>query len=123
MACQYLRFKDGGVAIVCSRGERREGPPCACGAPSTRLCDFPMSPKRSAPTSEQLTMFVESVRPHSRKPAESRTCDAPLCDACAKPWSPQLKVQPLEAGVLHRDEFDLCPRHHAEAQCEKKGTR
>lgn len=51
----------GKTAILCTgRGPRKR---CACGQPSTKLCDFPLSPP------EQIT--------------HKRTCDKPLCDNCA----------------------------------------
>lgn len=57
---------DGGriSGFICSRGRRQKPPPpCACGAPSTKLCDG------RVPGSNRRT----------------RACNRPLCDACAHP--------------------------------------
>ena len=55
MVCETVKTGDG-YAIVCSRG-RRKPPKCACGRPSTKLCDWPT--------------------------ANGKTCDKPLCAGCA----------------------------------------
>jgi hypothetical protein len=117
MGCDRVKLRDGSIFIVCSRGKRRgKAAPCSvCGAPSTRLCDFPLVPPRAPASAVQLGMFDEPAvqRPPAKTPS-AKTCDAPLCDRCSRPWSAALVVQPVELSTLHRDEFDLCPTHEAQ---------
>lgn len=56
MTCERVRFGDGIVGILCSRGHgsRRQ---CACGNRAAYLCDAPRG-------------------------SRGRTCDVPLCEAC-----------------------------------------
>ena len=57
MHCKIINTGKG-TAIVCGRPRPR---PCAyCGAPHTRLCDYPLD----------------------KNVAEYRTCDTPMCDRC-----------------------------------------
>lgn len=56
MTCDRVQLPGGGVAIVCSRG-RRPRPKCACGKPSSLLCDWKV---------------------------KGGTCDAPICVSCAE---------------------------------------
>lgn len=78
MACERITDGDGRVVgFICTRGRRSRPKPCVgCGKPSTRLCD---------------TRVANGAR--------SKTCDAPLCDACT--FSP-------------REGVDCCPRHRRE---------
>jgi hypothetical protein len=69
MPCAALKLEDGRTAILCSRGKRTRKCHC-CGAPAARLCDFELR--------------------------RGKSCDKPLCDACAVP-----------AG----DDRDYCPDH------------
>jgi hypothetical protein len=62
MICEHVTLPGGINAIVCGRGRRRPAL-CKCGRPSTKLCDFEIAPAI-----------------HS---AKAKTCDKPLCDACA----------------------------------------
>ena len=70
MPCKPFRSADGKiVGIVCSREPRNR--PCRfCGNPSSKLCDYPVS--------------------------NGKTCDAPLCPACA------VHIEP---------DTDYCPNH------------
>lgn len=68
MTCTALNF-GGGTAIVCGQTRIRT---CACGVAAPRLCDWRIG--------------------------GTRTCDAPLCDACT--FSP-------------REGKDLCAHHSA----------
>lgn len=62
MICRTVRVGSG-VAIVC--GSKPRVPKCRwCGAPSTKLCDFVVSPP------QQVT--------------HKKTCDAPMCYAHAR---------------------------------------
>lgn len=55
---EWIRMPDGSAAHILHSGRRpKPAPPCACGKPSTLLCDFPMGGRR--------------------------TCDKPLCAGCA----------------------------------------
>lgn len=56
MTCERVRFGDGIVGILCSRGHRPRRR-CACGVLAAYLCDAPRG-------------------------ARGRTCDLPLCEAC-----------------------------------------
>lgn len=60
MPCEFM---DG--MIICSRGSRQ--PRCRCGAPSTKLCDFPLTGEKTG-----------------------KTCDRPLCDRCTVSAGPDL---------------------------------
>lgn len=78
--CHVVRVVGGGVAIVCG-GQARSGRPCIyCGAAGRKLCDH--------------------------RNSDGRTCDAPMCVACA-------------TTVPGRNR-DYCrnhaPRHRAELQ-------
>lgn len=65
----------GGVAIVCGRFPKAK--PCsACGAPSTRLCDFPL-----------------------KGPRAGKTCDKPLCDRCAAAFGDEVDYCPPHARL------------------------
>ena len=59
MTCEWIQLPGGGTAIVKFSG-RRKPKPCACGRPSTLLCDW-----------------KTRATPH-----DIATCDAPLCDRC-----------------------------------------
>jgi hypothetical protein len=52
--CKWVKLPDGNTAILTGNFPRPKD--CACGKPSTRLCDWIIG--------------------------RGRTCDAPLCDAC-----------------------------------------
>lgn len=82
--CSTVRLPGGSAAIIC--GGRRGAKPCSCGRPSTRLCDWKLSPSE------------RTARLGTWKPRRSRTCDVPLCDTCTH--SPAL-------------DKDLCPEHAA----------
>jgi hypothetical protein len=86
MPCDFVRFRDGTTAWICSRQGRgrKPKPCCVCGRDSTRLCDHPVPSRKSG------------------------TCDAPLCDDCT---TVNTSVKHLSVDV--QDEFDLCPKHAA----------
>lgn len=63
MTCHTIKSGRGN-AIVCTRGPRTRR--CACGNPATKLCDFPMG--------------------------NGKTCDVPMCDACAFGIGPDIDV-------------------------------
>lgn len=84
MPCERIPVA-GGVAFACSRGPAR--PRCSsCGAPSTKLCDYPL-----------------------RGAKAGQTCDRQLCAACARRWTKDLAEQPTDRPVAGG--FDLCPAH------------
>ena len=59
MPCRHIDLGNGSFAIVCSRGQNAK--PCKyCGAPHTKLCDFPLT-----------------------GPKAGKTCDIPMCGKCA----------------------------------------
>jgi hypothetical protein len=60
MGCEHFILPNGAHAIVC--GRTRKTKRCACGKPSTRLCDWKIEP---------------------RAKLSSVTCDIPLCDDCS----------------------------------------
>lgn len=72
MACSTLDMGNGRVAIVCSRRHARPSRCSVCGRKATKLCDAKVGPQR--------------------------TCDAKLCDGCAR-----------ESGSS-----DFCPSHGQE---------
>jgi len=59
MPCQVTATPEGGLVFLCGRGRARTQPCDHCGQPGTRLCDRTVSQ------------------------APFRTCDRPLCAACA----------------------------------------
>ncbi len=72
MACHPLP----GGGFVCTGHSRRRSKPCACGAPSTRLCDFPLKGKKTG-----------------------KTCDAPICDRCAAAFGDEIDYCPPHAKL------------------------
>lgn len=87
MTCEHVKMPGGITAIVCSRGRRGKKPKaCAfCGKPSSLLCDF----KRRAP---EISGGVQRL--------VDKTCDKPLCVACA---------------VSVGEDLDHCPDHKPRA--------
>ena len=72
MPCQHVKIPGGGYAIICGRGKR----PIICSVChriGSKLCDWPVG--------------------------NGKTCDRPLCDACA---------------VSGGKEIDFCPSHQQE---------
>jgi hypothetical protein len=65
MPCTPIKG-DGFTGIVCSSGSRRPKKCAYCGAPSNRLCDFPLT-----------------------GPKAGQTCDVPMCYRCT--WSPRVE--------------------------------
>ena len=83
MPCKPLTDKEGRVfGFACSRGSSR--PRCKCGRPSRYLCDFPLKGRK-----------------------EGQTCDAPLCDSCAK------LIKKTAQGSVH-----YCPAHQRMSEME-----
>ena len=71
MPCNVVTLPNGGRAIVCSsRGRQR----CACGEPSTQLCDWKIPGRRSG------------------------TCDKPLCRTCTHVPAPDKDLCPTHAA-------------------------
>lgn len=77
MTCTKIALPGGGVAIVCTRGQRRK----VCGTckrgTATKLCDFPLKGSKAG-----------------------KTCDAPLCDSCAVSGGPDIDHCPPHARVI-----------------------
>jgi len=88
MGCERIA---GG--FICSRGRRSRPQRCVehPDRDAVALCDFPEAGPRA------------------------RTCSAPLCAECARPWCAHLPVQPPKRA---RGKLDLCPRHHRFARRE-----
>lgn len=77
MYCDRFQTPGGGYAIVCRGGRRPQPKPCtACGAPSTRLCDFPLKGKKAG-----------------------KTCSAPICDRCRTAFGDEIDYCPPHAKV------------------------
>jgi hypothetical protein len=72
MPCDVRNFGNVTV-VVCSR--RRKSPPCSCGRPSVKLCDFPLT-----------------------GPKTGTTCDKPICDRCATSVGENLDYCRVHAG-------------------------
>lgn len=87
MTCRALITRDGKLTgFLCSRGERRQLCSSCKRSTATKLCDFRL--------------------------ANGKTCDRPLCAACAveQPQPPRpYPEMPLETIV--RDSVDYCPAH------------
>jgi hypothetical protein len=124
VTCDQIKLRGGAVVRIHSTGYRqRKSPPCNfCGSPSSKLCDF----LRGGAVPEADDLFAgarpeaameEPRRKRSRKRA---TCDAPICDGCARSWRADFPVQPTGLRTLHRDEFDLCPDHEAVQAAERE---
>jgi hypothetical protein len=60
MHCTWIKDGNGAVAILC--GSRPRAKRCACGQPSTLLCDWPIG--------------------------GGKTCDRPMCASCATEVGP-----------------------------------
>jgi hypothetical protein len=75
MPCKIIPTGEGSWAMVCTRGRAPRKPCVACGAPSTRLCDFVVE---RAPRSQ---LRLSGVVTH--QPLET-TCDAALCARCTQ---------------------------------------
>lgn len=79
MPCEKVKFDDGTVAIVCTRGQRRVF--CRwCARPRTKLCDYPL-----------------------RGAKKGKTCDAPLCDAHAREVGPNQHYCPPHVELAERE--------------------
>ncbi len=79
MTCEWLRLPGGGTAIVKYAGRRAQT--CACGKPSTRLCDWKLRPEEQ------------------RRRLKSVTCDRPLCDSCTHSPAPDKDLCPSHATL------------------------
>jgi len=67
----------GGVAIICSRGSRRERcQTTGCTGESVALCDYPVT-----------------------KNGKAGTCDRRMCKACRRPQAPEVDYCPPHARV------------------------
>ncbi len=64
MKCTPIDLGNGMTGIVCTT--RRKRKPCACGRSASLECDFPNEKRKS------------------------KTCDAPICDQCARRISPNV---------------------------------
>ena len=109
MGCD-LYYRDGKLAmVVCSRSSPRKR--CAqCGAPATKLCDFPLAGAKAG-----------------------RTCDKPLCAKCATevdvtalPERHQLEFDarhpnpPPGTVEFDPDTVDVCPAHARFVRAKKE---
>jgi len=65
VSCERVKFADGSVGIVCTRGGRDTRPCRWCGNPRVALCDFPILGARGA-----------------------TTCSAPMCQEHRHPVRP-----------------------------------
>lgn len=76
MTCERVRFGDGVVGILCSRGRgpRRK---CGCGNHAEFLCDAPRGKR-------------------------GRTCDVPLCEACRVRAGEDLDLCRLHAALAEK---------------------
>lgn len=75
MTCHRVDLPGIGVAIVC--GPRRRERKCRCGAPATKLCDWP-------------------------KLSGNGTCDRAVCDACAVNVGPDRDYCPAHAKMAEK---------------------
>jgi hypothetical protein len=69
--CQGVSVPGGGTAIVCGTRRRQR---CACGQPSTLVCDWKVTAKKSG------------------------TCDAPICSKCSTSPAPDKDLCPKHAA-------------------------
>ena len=97
MTCHRFRSADGRMTgFICWRGERQRLCSACKSRPASLLCDFPLSGKK-----------------------QGRTCDRPLCRACAvnvphkRPQQAQLGyiTRPGKLVMMEEDTYDLCPAH------------
>lgn len=73
MPCNSFRIPGGGAAIVCSRRKS-----CSvCGAPSDKLCDYPLTGEKAG-----------------------KTCDRPLCRRCTAHRPPDVDYCPAHARMV-----------------------
>lgn len=76
MPCDHVKLPGGGYAIVCSRG-RRPKRCSSCGRASSKLCDYPLRGEKAG-----------------------KTCDLPICDACATHVPPDTDYCPPHARLM-----------------------
>jgi hypothetical protein len=74
MPCERVSLPGGGFAIVCGTRSRRQR--CACGQPSTQLCDWKVPERLSG------------------------TCDAPICARCSVSPAPDKDLCPAHAAAF-----------------------
>lgn len=79
MTCHRLTLADGTAMIVCARGQRTRR--CPCGRVALYLCDA------------------------RRGPRTARTCDQPLCDACATVTGPDRHLCRVHAALAAEAEL------------------
>ena len=89
MPCEWLELPGGGVAHINrgrSRGPKRHCKFCHSDYYGGKLCDFPIGP--------------------------GRTCDAQMCDACARTLGRQnTEIAPGTGIKRLNDTIDVCPLH------------
>lgn len=73
--CRHVEIPGGGFAIVCGERKPRR---CACGATSSKLCDYPLGDGA----------------------AGSKTCDAPICATCATHVEPDTDYCRVHAQLV-----------------------
>lgn len=94
-----------GGGFVCTHGRARRAKPCSvCGAPSTKLCDFPLKGKKTG-----------------------KTCDAPICDRCAAAFGDEIDYCPphakLAAAAYTAPEQPLACQDAEVPTCDECGGR
>jgi hypothetical protein len=82
MHCTQIKIPGGGTAIVCGRGPRQGLKPCACGKPTTKLCDW----KMPAWGNRTRRCSVGICDEHTFSPAK----DKDLCPTHAREWKAYL---------------------------------
>lgn len=79
MTCRFIELAPGSHLVICSRGVHVRR--CrTCGAPSTKLCDFPLRGEKAG-----------------------QTCDVPLCDRCAVSQGVNRDYCPPHARLVEKE--------------------
>lgn len=93
MPCASVTLPDGRRAIVC--GTRAASQRCACGQPATLLCDWKLGASSSEAVGQHKNASSSEAVGQQR-----RTCDAPICAACATSPAPGKDICPAHAPAL-----------------------
>jgi hypothetical protein len=82
MYCTPIKIPGGGTAIICQGGQRPAS--CACGKPTTKLCDWKVAPKRGDGPVKRCSVGI--CDEHTFSPAK----DKDLCPEHVRMWKSYL---------------------------------
>jgi hypothetical protein len=82
MYCTDVKIPGGGSAIICQGGQRPK--PCACGKPTTKLCDWKLGVAPGAKRIRRCSVGI--CDEHTFSPAK----DKDFCPQHAREWKAYL---------------------------------